>query len=198
MPVDTELTPEVRERRIAVAKDFLAITDPDRPAAESAVRLARGYGYFTADLGRYVRIGVELQPLLPASKCTVCAIGALFLCHVRLFDRHTTDEAGITQYRTRGEIVDALAETFDPHQLDLIEAAFEGTTIHACADWPAEDYPILQAAAGFAEALDLDPYVDDDEQAEKLARAIMQNVIANGGVFTVEPVAEDHDGEATP
>ena len=189
MSIATELTPEVRARRLAIARDVLSLLEPPIPEAaapaEAAckVRMVRGT-YFEASLKHEPGDYAELQGLLPGAHCSVCMIGSLFLSQVRLYDRFKVRTGFVTLYRSA--CTEALADTFDARQLDLMEAAFEETRRHAECDW--DDPGPLNGATHFASDRSLC-------HAEEIARAIMENVVENDGVFTVEPRDEAYDYE---
>ena len=104
-------------------------------------------------------------------KCTVCALGACLLSYIRLYDdvkvndlRNGMDESNIYRH---------LGKYFTPHQLKLIEVAFE----------------LSDRAGPVSVILNNDDYNAANtfgrgyEGPVGRLRAIMENIIANDGVF---------------
>lgn len=171
-----------RERAVAVAEDVIKTI-----RAENNIQIRKGSyfgGRFKLDV---VDENAELQHLLPEIErqgCSVCARGAAFLSHVRLFDNfkasrvlgRTDDhdfnyDAGCGWHTTEN----TLQDTFSEQTRNLIECAFEMSRNHRYG----VSLELAQGAVEFGVR-----FPKDDERLV----AIMENVIANDGEFTVEPV----------
>lgn len=111
-------------------------------------------------------------------QCEVCALGNLFMSHIRVFNQ--IELGGIEN--DRDGIVDSLNDYFDNQQLDLIEAAFEIEPSHVRGylgfyreeDGKSELDKLADKAVNFGSKYD---------DASKRLRAIMLNLIKNDGVF---------------
>lgn len=100
--------------------------------------------------------------------CLACAMGALFLSHVRLVNHITFKQTGF--YPGSSVITHLLAEYFSYQELRTIEAAFEGSVIgdaHVDAYEYAREWTKLIA----------DP--------TKRLRAICRNIVAHKGNFDI-------------
>lgn len=117
--------------------------------------------------------------------CQVCALGACFLSHVRLFDHITLADCdtSVLDFSGRrretvvfrmdlGDIEQPLRDYFDCDELRLIEAAFECDRVHA------ED--LLEEHAMAAEQ-----FGRRHGHPRRRLEAIMKNIIANNGHFVL-------------
>jgi hypothetical protein len=167
-----ELTPEIRSRRVAVARDVLA------QVAASKLKVAVG-SYLAVDCSLALQEATEdlpddadLQGVVDVvqAHCQVCARGALLLSKARLYNAVPLESIwGMDQ----GDNADLLADTFDEETLDVLENAFEGHTINACTGSPSF------LAVDFAKKIDPDRFGG----AEKRLVAAMNNIIENDGEF---------------
>jgi hypothetical protein len=123
--------------------------------------------------------------------CSICALGALLLSKARLFDDVPMTNVleyggfGISTYRinmTRGELTAKLRDAFSDEQLDLIETAFERRYIGSNCTRTKLASEALSRAIRFGEAF--------YNNTERL-KAIMENVIANNGVFVPPRLAPE-------
>lgn len=112
----------VRQRTVALAKDMLAMMRTIPVKVE-----AGGYIYWDMPLGK----SDDVAQLIPTinNDCSVCAKGAAFLSHVRLFDAcpisdisHGTDMEESIRVRLVKK-----AKVFEEITYDLLEACFERT-----------------------------------------------------------------------
>lgn len=116
--------------------------------------------YFTEiDARKYV---TQLE-----QKCPSCALGNLFLSHIRLFDKVLLEN----DTYGRDNITDSLENYFDANQLNLIECAFEGDDITGDFNNDDEEY---RAALS---------YYSKYSDTKKRLRAILINIIKNNGTF---------------
>lgn len=119
-----------------------------------------------ADLKTY------LHKLKPEKACRVCAIGSCFLARV-----YRKNEAPLEDF-SRAEMQDALAGVFSENQLALIETAFEMSFSYQNANTGEDAWNAIEFGRKYA--------------TEKgRLRAIMNNIIANGGEFV--PPAKKHN-----
>lgn len=107
--------------------------------------------------------------------CKVCALGACLLSVVSLKNEFVFDVFNGDIYVPRSQIVKRLKGIFSKRQLALIESAFEGYLIYL-GNRPSEKSwePDLYRAVHFGKSFS-DPKLR--------LKAIMENVIANNGVF---------------
>ncbi len=157
-------------QRVKIAEDVLAVI------AVKKNRYTVGKGYYchtinTPDLST-ISESDQLRKVLPKlqKNCEVCAMGALFLSHVRINNEITVGEAnshilsdgsfGIGDWTME----DKMAEYFSPDQLREVETAFEGFSISG-QPW-LHKYP---------------------ENIARL-RAICRNIIRNKGDFDITQV----------
>lgn len=181
------------ERAVAVAKDVLKHLD--------TLRMTQG-DYLSGTLklpaeqiGK-IDAGTQMQTLcdVATERCRVCAIGACFLSHVRLFNEVSLGDVlgrQMFEYRKADaeylpfSIVDTvmrryLDDYFGRQNLQLIEAAFERCTGYAYGHHQA--YDAVEFGAKFA-------------LATNRMQAIMENVIANNGTF-IPPITKDRKKDA--
>lgn len=184
-----ELTREIRDRRIAVAKDvklqhaannfrigfsYLAIYDDDEVSSAIA--------------GTRDAPPTDLKDVVDqvSLACGVCARGALLLSKARLFNDvpiasvFETDEGWVNSIVDQDGTANLLSDTFDVATLARIEAAFEvsGALVDASIEG----------------GLDVDAEVAWGRlyMGSKDGRllAIMDNIIANDGEFIVPSTAQ--------
>jgi hypothetical protein len=159
MPTKTRLTKA--QKRVAIAKDVLK-----QLKALNVVKgtYLRNYGL---QLPRNDQAKQHINQI--SRGCEVCALGACFLSHIRLFNEVDVGTlAGrcgetVNCVFAGSDLIDAeLHKYFTYDQLLLIEAAFEG--------WTGEGY----------EARD---FYDKHPDPKERLQAIMQNIVKNNGEF---------------
>jgi hypothetical protein len=184
-----ELTPEIRERRVAVAGDVIAQIDA------KATRISKGnyIRSFAVDedgfRSAYNPIpaikeaqdqGGDLRDHLGVIQehCEVCAIGAAVLSKARLYDGVPFSEidsgyGGLFNVSDR-DCYAALADVFDPVTQDMIEAAFERSVGLARRTTKDSHFDGLCRADAFGSRYD---------ELPDRCRAIYANIIENDGEF---------------
>lgn len=145
------------------------------------------------------------QEVLPVveKKCEVCALGGMLLSYCRLYDKMTVEdllpetdnenESDEMRYAGSFAVNDHLGKIFSLAEMARIETAFEGTRENGWRMYaPIEqnyyhgDHPPTMSAEQRDAANDFhDKY---PEPSERL-RAIMQNIVKNGGTFVLPIVA---------
>ena len=107
-----------QEKRIAIAKDVVRRLRYLRIKANNTY-VSNVDRVFSVD-----DIGKEMSPRVCKleKNCDVCALGGMFLSHLRLFNNFTYNMYGINRTRIT---LDALNEYFSSDQLNLIEECFE-------------------------------------------------------------------------
>jgi len=154
------------KRRVAVAKDVLA------QLAARKIEVVEG---------RYLELPDEVLPDLESSaqlheclpkmdRCLVCARGAAFLSSVRLFNKTRFDDVAAHPDLAASQ---GSLRLFGTRQAGMIEAAFE-LAYSASAETAALGRDTFLACREFGEQF--------DEPVDRL-RAIMRNIIENGGTF---------------
>ena len=164
------------EKRVAIAKDVIA------QVKKKKFEATRGT-YFCAPASNIHTDGkVQLQDILPEISCQVCGIGSLFASKVNLYNNCTLGEVSYKAYGVRkidaerGELIERLRDLFSRHQLDIIEAAFEGRFI--ATDHKINNHEEYLAATKYPKML-------KKRDAASVMIAIMQNIIHNEGTFVV-------------
>jgi hypothetical protein len=163
------------EARIAIAKDVIKHLDSKKLNAKSGA-----YCIFKSEAGQPPLSesdgGSDLRGLLSTKvhHCDVCAKGAMFIAHVMRFNEvklPSADWAYFDPARAfNGEsFVTSPLQYFDEDQLDLIEAAFEGDDV--------------QGSLSEEETDDAESFSLSHENDDERLRAIMQNIVDNGGTF---------------
>jgi hypothetical protein len=161
-----------RTKCVAIAKDVLERLD-----------------YLNVYKGHYLALNQDVllpeegnaQDLLPQleQNCQVCALGACFLSHIRLYDEVDIGEVNwyggsLSHRRT---IISKLKKYFGESQLDMIETAFEGYV-------PREKEINFETLMGIHRF-----WRKFDNYTERL-RAIMENIVSNNGEFN--PTKGEH------
>ena len=165
-----ELTREVRDKRIAVAKDVIARIDVQ------AITFGAG-DYVMGRLPEAIDGSDDVQKHVDTIEkhCTVCMLGGLLLSKARLFDgvpiSHIQDGTFLISAE-RGMTAESLSDVFDDVTLDLLESAFERNEMGNEAD-DDDQSAAVQFGMTFG----------DDDRAR--ARAIAQILIDNDGEFIV-------------
>lgn len=150
------------QKRVAIARDVIAQLDLKRFKAEKMtyVWMNRSIPYTAAD--------EQLCDRTAGEKCTVCALGALFIAGVERADKVTVGQVG---YGNTPYSFGYLTKFFSEKQLTTVERAFE------C--W--RDDPVDPNRSGY----------DSDSPLAKLnsndrMRVIMSNIVKNKGRFVAE------------
>lgn len=155
--------------------------------------------------------------------CDVCMKGSLLLSKAKLYDQvpisgiyqydSKNDDDPYTNLEISGNLCDAALSTiFDKLTIDMMENAFEHDLVNddgyeylssysdtTSEERPSEEYldALLRGAKEFGDDVNDASYdagiKDDTEQTIARVRAVAENVIANEGVFIVEPLYEDDD-----
>lgn len=165
------------KKRVAVAQDVIDAIDAKVFNAKGGrcIRFATGYNP-TALAGDF-----QLKLMAEMPECSCCAKGALLMAKTIRGNNVTVNESDLID----GDYNDSCyiggvsqLDCFSREQLDLIEAAFEQTTMYVDCDDdnPLRDTKRLRDAS--RAYLD-DAYEDDDVRL----KAICQNIIDNDGEF---------------
>lgn len=142
---------------------------------------ARTGGYITADLSRTIDVGTPVCSLLDtnnASACHVCALGGLFMGlalndkSIKIAYKHYSYDSFTEPANFRVQLKDI----FEPHQLNMIESAFEvqGMVDGYTYDRSEIASDDLKAAIRFGNR-----YTSNENRL----RAIMNNIVENRGIF---------------
>jgi len=173
---------EHEDMRVAIARDVLAQLDrEDVPLRVSPEGYVSGF-YEPKDWS------ADLQQIVDEVKtyCDVCALGGLILSKARLYDsvpicellEEDPDEAPGEVFGIQATIYEQLDQVFGQGQRELIETAFMEVRYFARALSEAERTKAVRYGGQF----------HDDRLR---LRAIMENIIANGGEFRPEsPTSE--------
>jgi len=147
------------ERRVAIAWEVLDLLKARKFRAESV--------YFdTDDDYRYEAEAQETADYLPT--CDVCALGSAMIAGMRLFDRAPQ----VPMHRVN--TYEYVAMFFPVEQRRLMETAFEGEMDFAWRENSRVSEVAAERALAFGERF---------KNADQKLRAIMQNIIDNGGTF---------------
>ena len=177
---------------------------PDKPVtavdlAKDVIKLLNAKK-FIPDNMTYMTIPIELvrkfggQSLQDVMKmksykpCSVCALGSLFLAHIDKFNEADVPTDAKISYRFPGhdssfnnqdKMIDRLAPFFTKRQLLLIEHAFEGKQVNTQTDRYINDSNAAKEAAEY--------FYKQYKTPETRLKAIMKNIIKNGGKFRPQP-----------
>ncbi len=126
MPI--ELTREIRELRVAIARDMIAQLDANRVHLTTGyyLRYFRDYVNLTGDLRDHLAVIQE--------HCDPCLLGFALLSKARVRAVPMARlVAGVVSYAhmDRETVVELLADVFDADTLTLMECVFEGRTFQA-------------------------------------------------------------------
>lgn len=198
------------EKRVAIARDVLAQLASGRLVADTGFWL--GNSESTSDDNHLIDAddlasvkNTELQSILgEMDTCTGCALGGLFMCAVEKYDKLKVKDLKEYEYCSdRGDNYDAedlvlqtvdtvnyLRKFFSNDQLQLIECAFE----MGQGAWSEEDYcddhcdearlQTWKEACKFAtDEMYPEADCDLDENPGLRMKLIMENIVANNGMF---------------
>lgn len=117
-------------------------------------------------------------------KCDVCALGSLFMSHIRVFNQISLGQID----SERDTITQSLHEYFDKEQLDLIETAFERSGAGTYNTYYFSDENLSDSELNDLDSKGLLAYKaikfgQKYGDSSKRLRAIMLNVVKNDGVF---------------
>ncbi len=204
--------PQTIDTRVRLAMDVIEQLDAKRFIAAPGVYLRLADDTTDLErwsLRTELAETIQVQDVLRGKTCAVCGIGALFVARVDRFDALTMAEMHGVLNRD-GEMRAYLAADFDLEQLALVETAFEGDWIldqldpdithdrcggtecwedEACDDCvlrgPFKRAVQFYSAHGGRLSRDCEEPHEAREPlaAERRLRAIMTNIIANGGRF---------------
>ena len=163
------------EKRVAIAEDVLENLDR---------LIVRTGNYICGTLPEEVNPKDNAQEKVKAIQayCTVCALGACLLSHVRLWDRVMMGEI-VGTYPTQylnvryADTTAPLKRYFTQRQLNLIESAFEVRPLNK--EYAASDEEIAQAMF-FGRGYTGKSY---DIISKNRLKAIMKNIVKNEGAF---------------
>ena len=196
-----QLTREIRDGRIALCKDVIdRIEHHDLCIASAAGYLTEKPGASPRAVAAIIkkghRAGKDAQGIVDQLEpfCQACIRGAMMLSKARVFNDMPMGD--IVDSRSgidaeRGDTRVALEDFFDAEDLAQIEAAFE-VYILDIEDVESEgvcdyDWGKLRGACCFGK------FAEGDQPGRLGAKArclaVMQNIAANDGVFTFDPVA---------
>ena len=159
------------KKRIAIAEDVIASLNTKQ---------------LTAATGDYIQLDNlskddDFQTALAlGQKCTVCALGGLFTCAVKVKNAIETHDVDDSNYRDQ-EIKDYLDGIFTRDQLCLIESAFERKNHMDDGNNETEDeHGNVVYREPLKSAIEFGSKYKTDKGR---MIAIMQNIIKNGGTF---------------
>jgi len=161
----SKLTPATQ--RMKIAQDVLAQTSLPK---KSRYNVERGYYCHVLSTDKAeLKYNTELSKVLPAIQpdCHVCAMGALFLSHVRINNSFKLRDSvhNINSMRLSStKIIDTMDAYFPEEQLRSIEDAFESCALDPC------------------------PWGRKFPDATKRLRAICHNIIRNKGDFDITQI----------
>lgn len=163
----TTRTENDREKAVAIAKDVIEQLRLERVVA------ACGFGYWGESFRQVVRDNPgDLQPHMDeVNRCEVCALGAMFLSQIRLYDKVTGYDVRLKQSCLLHERL--IKEVFTELQHHLIEYSYEG--------WQDES-PWCGESRRF-----YNRHPDDNERLQQ----ICLNIIHNDGYFDPENHPEE-------
>lgn len=176
-----------RELAVAIAKDVLkqiGREDVPLPIGEQS-------GYLSGRIPGVPEDGVfqEYADVIQAN-CKVCMLGGLFLSKARIapsvplsvMSMYEGDVKMMGHYQVVGQLSDA----FTPADLDLIESAFEviNSAEHLFDDYAMQERHEAKCASASRWGNSISRYQDKTGRIAR-ARAICENIIANGGRFVV-------------
>lgn len=171
-----------------IAQGVLDMLESKRITAERGAYLQGDMPFETlVSLARNL-VSVEPAVLLPApSTCRACAIGSCFVAALDRFKDLSLAEFKNTKYG-RDSYTQYLQRWFSPYQLDLIEYAFEGRAGEGLTDEDriaARDFRLQLARSERSKKVLSNPKVREDTTtgARMVLKAIMENIIKNGGIF---------------
>lgn len=167
-------------QRVAIARDVLELLDLKK---------------IKANQGAYIRGIRELKPSLDVKEelskhnayCNACAKGSMLLSHIMRFNE--CDVGTLNNYSDGPDSMnDALHErlkVFEPHQLNLIECAFEGRVVVGYLT-STEEYLCRTFFESHFTTLEWGNSYTWDSAVDSRLRAIMQNIIDNNGTFVLK------------
>ena len=181
------LTRDLRDKRIAVARDVLAqLVREGLPLCVETGSYVATYEYF--DRAYIFGPDDQLQAHVDAvqAHCTVCLLGACLLSQARLYDQITVASVRYKSDPVFGHIFEvhgdagkaALADIFDRDTMNSMECAFERDRL---GNPPCDE---IFNAITFGYRF--------DTHKDRVA-AVMNNLIANDGEFLLLEESEDEE-----
>lgn len=161
------------ERRVALAKDVIAQIEAKKFLAKSNI-----FVRITKELPSFS----ELREQLPKVKCQVCAKGALFLAHVKLFNKCKVGSSGRLHIQD-SEVKSRLGKIFSKLQMDMIEVAFEKRGFSHTSESLIKERRYAQRPLLTEKGTVCVEFGKKFRSVETRLVAIMENVIENKGIF---------------
>ena len=166
------------EKRIEIAKDVISQVKAEKFIAKCGI-------YFSTESFNEFGQEESAQQILlgdKAPKCTVCALGGITLSTIR---KNNAVKIGVLQVKggaanQRKLVADKTHNIFTKTQLDMMEIAFERQVMDRENPYfTNQDYPFNNTMIG-QKAIDFgSKYADINDRLV----AIMENLIANNGIF---------------
>ena len=174
----------VEEQRLVLAQDVIAQIKAEKyQACSGAYAIIK-----QTDENSEGIYSLDLQSNLDKVTCEVCALGGMFISHIKYNNNYTVEEADGVGIATINKI---LSKYFDLNQLILMEVAFEQWKPIYMLD---EDLDIIESGVGHDESLEnlnlsaeelqkAYDFTKDIDDSNDILLAIMENVVSNKGVF---------------
>jgi len=174
------MTAAMKRRAVKVAQDVLDSTRVLKVKARNGYVVYSTYGPEGLKLRTAVtsQRGSKAQAGVMKKHCEVCALGACLLSVVALENKFQFTAEG-DLFVTNKSVYDRLRSVFTPRQLTLIEDAFETRTTNGLAREYAYDNSYVEVEGQHEAQLFGMKYPTDKLRL----RAIMKNIIKNGGEF---------------
>ena len=184
---------EQQQLAVEIAKDALALLASEKIEPETGC-------YFDAYFSNYFGESDDVKSTFgtftsQTNTCEVCALGAILLATTLKKNELTYKDLKQLQHSRKAQ--EMLLTVLTPHQMALIEAAFEGSYNNNSKTFShtADDEGIIR----IARKLEVDPILSLSDEEDIACHAfykqfpdteerfvtIMQNIIDNNGVFTL-------------
>jgi hypothetical protein len=177
-------------KRIIIAKDVIKQLELKKLIAKTGVYFVPGNfkrvsaHLFDIDTELEGFKNKELQEVIKKNTCTVCALGSMFACHIRINDNYKLSENNISKLsgnnrHTPQDEMHELLKYFGHRQLALIEIAFEisssiGRSSGEFDEDDEGDEMLISRALNFGVKY---------KTAHTRLKGIMKNIIKNKGEF---------------
>lgn len=168
-------TPSKRKMAVAIAKDVLKRLKLEK------LRVMRGN--YLSENSRFPETGSLQEQIDKAeANCQVCALGGLFLSHVRLYNNVKCEEVDFE----RSLIVDSLSPVFTSTELALVEGVFEGIVYQPhLIDCNRYSVWIFYSACENYQKMILSRKKSEQNHHKFILAAICRNIIRNKGKFII-------------